>query len=204
MQVFEASAETNDSDNVFNILLEKSAILKGHFMLTSGLHSDTYIQCAKLHESPSVCEHLCRLLLKKVQRERAELLKVDMVVAPAMGGVLFGYEIARLLGVNFVFLERVEGFFTLRRGFSIKEKDRILIIEDVITTGKSSLEVYDVVTSMGGVVVGELSIITRSRNVHMPFPFMSLLSLDIKNYSDSEVPEYLAKIPISKPGSRQI
>ena len=202
MQVSEASVKSND--DVFEILVEKSAILKGHFLLTSGLHSDTYIQCAKLHESPRVCEYLCKLLLQKVQNNRAELLNVDVIVSPAMGGILFGYEIARQLGVNFVFLERVDGCFTLRRGFSIKEKAKVLIVEDVITTGKSSIEVFDILRNMESEVVGELSIITRTSNVSLPFPCVSLLSLDIKNYSASEVPEHLAKIPISKPGSRTI
>lgn len=187
---------------VLNTLLERSAILRGHFLLSSGLHSDTYIQCAKLHEVPAVCENICSKLLSRVEPAEERILDVDVVASPAVGGVLFGYEIARQLNVNFVFFERVDGRFTLRRGLEIMPGAKVLIVEDVITTGKSSLEVYNAISDIGGRVTGELSIIRRSQDVKMPFPVISLLSLDIKNYSAADIPDALAQIPVSKPGSR--
>ncbi|UQD54390.1 orotate phosphoribosyltransferase [Anaplasma phagocytophilum] len=195
----------NSENDVLNILMERSAILKGHFLLTSGLHTDTYIQCAKLHEVPSVCVLLCEALLKKARASGHEdLLNVDVVASPAIGGLMFGYEIARQLGVNFVFFERVDGCFTLRRGFNVSENAKVLIVEDVVTTGKSSLAVINAVTALGGKIAGELSIVTRAKDVDMPVPVVSLLSLDIKNYREEEVPDFLAQIPISKPGSNFI
>lgn len=200
MQVLGPDKEL-ESD-VLKVLVERSAILKGHFLLASGLHTDTYIQCAKLHEIPSVCADLCEILLRKARSASGDsLLDVSTVVSPAVGGILFGYEIARQLGVNFVFMEKVDGKFALRRGFEIKQGERVLLVEDVITTGKSSLAVYDAVTSMGAKVTGELSIVSRGKNIKMPIPLVSLLSLDIKNYPESDVPDFLASIPVSKPGS---
>ncbi|ACZ49639.1 orotate phosphoribosyltransferase [Anaplasma centrale str. Israel] len=192
---------TNDA--VLNVLMERSAILKGHFVLSSGLHSDTYIQCAKLQEVPSVCEDLCAALLRRSNDVLGDL-RIDVVASPAMGGIVFGYEIARQLGVNFVFFERVRGNFELRRGFCIDTDSRVLIVEDVITTGGSSLEVFDAVTALGGKVMAELSIISRGSCVNMPFPVVSLLEMDIQNYTADAIPDELRRIPISKPGSRSL
>ncbi|AGZ78537.1 orotate phosphoribosyltransferase [Anaplasma marginale] len=191
------------SDDVLNMLVERSAILKGHFVLSSGLHSDTYIQCAKLQEAPSVCETLCAALLRRSNDVLGDL-KIDVVASPAMGAIVFGYEIARQLGVNFVFFERVQGNFELRRGFCINANSRVLIVEDVITTGGSSLEVFDAVTALGGKVMAELSIISRGSCVNMPFPVVSLLEMDIRNYAADDIPDELKSIPVSKPGSRSL
>ncbi|MCU7611100.1 orotate phosphoribosyltransferase [Anaplasma capra] len=192
-------------DDVLRILTERSAILKGHFVLSSGLHSDTYIQCAKLQEVPSVCERVCAALLDR-SRSKFGDLGINVVASPAMGGTVFGYEIARQLGVRFVFFERVQGNFELRRGFSLDSSSCVLIVEDVITTGGSSMEVSDAVTALGGKVVAELSIIDRRSGggSNMPFPIVSLLKMDIRHYSEDEVPDELRGVPISRPGSRAL
>ncbi|WP_169193200.1 orotate phosphoribosyltransferase [Anaplasma platys] len=200
MHEFQVGSELETE--ILSTLLERGAILRGHFLLSSGLHSDTYIQCAKLHEVPAVCEKICGKLLDKVRDHYAYLLDADVVAAPAVGGICFGYEVARQLNVNFVFFERVEGSFALRRGHGVVPASRVLIVEDVITTGKSSLEVYNAIRGIGGEVVGEVSIIRRSHNAQLPFPVVSLLSLDIKNYPENEVPASLAQIPVTEPGSR--
>ena len=191
------------SDDVLDVLMERSAILKGHFVLSSGLHSDTYIQCAKLQEVPSVCEDMCAALLRRSDDVLGGL-KIDVVASPAMGAIVFGYEIARQLGVNFVFFERAQGSFELRRGFGVDANSRVLIVEDVITTGGSSLEVFDAVTALGGKVVAELSIINRGNCANMPFPVVSLLEMDIQNYAADDIPNELRGIPVSKPGSRSL
>ena len=178
------------------------AILRGHFILSSGLHSDTYLQCARVLMQPERASRLCNALAEKV---RAQLGKdaIDMVVAPAMGGVVVGYEMGRQLGVESIFCERENGAFTLRRGFSITEGARILLVEDVVTTGKSSLETVECIKQYGGTVVAEASLIDRSNGTHgLPFPLISLLTLDVKTYQPDALPEHLQSIPAVKPGSR--
>ncbi|MGN7661618.1 MAG: orotate phosphoribosyltransferase [Anaplasma sp.] len=188
---------------MLGVLMERDAILKGHFVLSSGLHSDTYIQCAKLQEVPSVCERLCALLLEKMGKELPGV-KFDLVASPALGGVVFGYEVARQLGIKFVFVERVQGSFELRRGFVVKPGSRVLVVEDVITTGGSSIEVVDVIANLEGKAAAELCIIDRGGGSSMPFPVVSLLQMDIKSYSEDEIPAALRELPISKPGSRKL
>lgn len=179
------------------------AILKGHFVLSSGLHSDTYLQCARVLMNPVRAEKLCAALAQKV-RSAISYHRIELVVAPAMGGVVVGYEMGRQLGVETIFCERENGLFTLRRGFAIPPGARILLVEDVVTTGKSSLETVDCIRTHGGVVVAEASLIDRSggESKKLPFPLFSLLTLDVRTYAADALPTHLAAIPAIKPGSR--
>ncbi len=178
------------------------AILRGHFILSSGLHSDTYLQCARVLMNPARADRLCNELAKRV-REKLGENAIEMVVAPAMGGVVVGYEMGRQLGVETIFCERENGAFTLRRGFGIKEGARILLVEDVVTTGKSSLETVECIEQFGGKVVAEASLIDRSSGKHhLPFPLISLLKLDVMSYAPEALPEHLKSVPAVKPGSR--
>lgn len=180
---------------------QAEAILKGHFILSSGLHSDTYLQCARVLMNPKRAEKLCAALAEKV---RAAGYAIDLVVAPAMGGVVVGYEMGRQLGVETIFVERENGQFALRRGFRIEPGQRILMVEDVVTTGKSSLEAVACVEAAGGNVVAEASLIDRSGGASkdMPFPLISLLALEVKTFPADAVPIELAGIEAVKPGSR--
>ncbi len=178
------------------------AILRGHFILSSGLHSDTYLQCARVLMNPKRAEKLCAALAQKI----AQALPgqgIDLVVAPAMGGVVVGYEMGRQLGVETIFCERENGEFTLRRGFRIPQGARILLVEDVVTTGKSSLETVRCIEAHGGTVVAEASLIDRSGGAHgLPFPLISLLTLDVQTYQPDALPAHLQGIEAVKPGSR--
>lgn len=188
-------------EEIFKIFEETGAILKGHFILTSGLHSDTYMQCAKVLMHPDKAEILCKELAKKVSAEIKT--KIDMVVAPAMGGVVVGYEMGRQLKVPTIFCERVEGVFTLRRGFEIKKGANILVVEDVVTTGKSSIETFKCIESHGGKVVGEASIVNRSGEENpLPVKLVSLIQPVIRTFDKNNIPEDLKKVPAVKPGSR--
>lgn len=178
------------------------AILKGHFVLSSGLHSDTYLQCARVMMDPARGERLCRALANKV---RAELTaKIDMVASPAMGGVVVGYELARQLGVPAIFCERQEGKFTIRRGFSFPKGARILMVEDVVTTGKSSREAFECIREAGGEIIGEASLINRSGkpNPLDDVALVSLLALEVATYTQEQLPPHLESVPVEKPGSR--
>jgi orotate phosphoribosyltransferase len=178
------------------------AILKGHFILSSGLHSDTYMQCARVLMNPARADRLCAALAEKVD-EKLKGTFFDMVVAPAMGGVIVGYEMGRQLGVETIFCERENGAFAFRRGFGIAQGAKILLVEDVVTTGKSSLETLECIKALGGNVVAEASLVDRlGGNYDLPFPLISLLKLDIKTYAEDAVPAQLAAIPVTKPGSR--
>ena len=178
------------------------AILRGHFVLSSGLHSDTYMQCARVLMNPARAEKLCAALVHKV-RAALNSVSIDMVIAPAMGGVIVGYEMGCQLGVETIFCERENGVFTLRRGFSIAPGAKVLLVEDVVTTGKSSLETVECIKGYGGNVVAEASLVDRSGGLYdLPFPLISLLKLDIKTYAEGSVPEQLAAVPVTKPGSR--
>lgn len=181
---------------------EAQAILRGHFVLSSGLHSDTYLQCARVLMNPKRAERLCRALADRVLSALFQQ-SIDVVVAPAMGGVVVGYEMARQLHVDGVFCERENGVFALRRGFSIKKGARVLLVEDVVTTGKSSLEAVACIEAAGAQVIAEASLIDRSGGAHgLPFPLISLLTLDVKTYAEDALPAHLQSIPAEKPGSR--
>ena len=181
------------------------AILNGHFILSSGLHSDIYLQCARVLMNPKRAEKLCAALAQRVQKLLAEngLPPIDLVVAPAMGGVVVGYEMGRQLGLDTIFCERENGVFTLRRGFAIPEGANILLVEDVVTTGKSSLETVECIHAHGGKVIAEASLIDRSNGTHaLPFPLVSLLTLDVKTYQPDALPAHLQSTEAIKPGSR--
>lgn len=175
------------------------ALLTGHFRLSSGLHSQNYLQCALVLQYPGIAEKLAQALAKKFAR-----FKIDAVVGPALGGITLAYEIARALKVRGLFTERQESAMVLRRGFSIKSGERVLVAEDVITTGGSTKEVIDVVKRCGGVVVGVANIIDRSSEpVNFGIPFETLAKIKIETYKEEECPLCKSNIPITKPGSRK-
>ncbi len=186
-----------------NILKKTDALLEGHFVLSSGLHSPKYIQCAKLLSFPYLAEKICKSLANKIKKN---FKKIDLILAPAMGGVIIGYEIGKILKKETIFCERVNGKFTLRRGFSIKKGARVLIIEDVITTGKSSLECVKLIKKSNAKLVGFASIIDRSskKSLKIKNKIISHLKIDVPSYNLKNIPKSLKSIPITTPGSRFI
>ena len=184
-----------------NILKKTNALLEGHFVLSSGLHSSKYIQCAKLLSFPSKAEKICKSLSNKIKKK---FKKFDLILAPAMGGVIIGYEIGRILKKETIFCERVNGKFVLRRGFSIKKGSKVLIIEDVITTGKSSLECVKLIKKAKGKLVGFASIIDRStkKELRIKKKIISHLKIDVPTYKKNQLPKELKLLPITTPGSR--
>lgn len=177
------------------------AILKGHFKLTSGRHSDTYMQSAKVFVDPRSSEKLCKALAEKLQGT-----PVDLVISPAIGGIIMGYEVARQLGVPNIFAERENGEMTLRRGFSIPEGARVIVCEDVVTTGGSVKEVVALAQRLGAQVQAVCSIVDRSNGkVDFGVKFVNLISMDVVSYEPEECPICKeGKIDLVKPGSRQI
>ena len=186
-----------------NILKKTDALLEGHFILSSGLHSSKYIQCAKLLSFPFKAEKICRSLANKIKKN---FKKIDLILAPAMGGIIIGYEIGRLLKKETIFCERVNGKFILRRGFKIKAKSRVLIIEDVITTGKSSMECVKLIEKAKAKSIGFATIIDRSskKSLKIKKKIISHLKIKIPSYKFNQLPKDLKFIPITKPGSRYI
>ena len=186
-----------------NILRKTDALLEGHFILSSGLHSSKYIQCAKLLSYPFKADKICRSLANKIKKN---FKKIDLILAPAMGGIIIGYEIGRLLKKETIFCERVNGKFILRRGFKIKAKSRVLIIEDVITTGKSSMECVKLIEKAKAKSIGFATIIDRSskKSLKIKKKIISHLKIKIPTYKFNQLPKDLKFIPITKPGSRYI
>ena len=186
-----------------NILRKTDALLEGHFILSSGLHSSKYIQCAKLLSFPFKAEKICKSLANKIKKN---FKKIDLILAPAMGGIVIGYEIGRLLKKETIFCERVNGKFILRRGFKIKAKSRVLIIEDVITTGKSSMECVKLIEKAKAKSIGFATIIDRSskKSLKIKKKIISHLKIKIPTYKFNQLPKDLEFIPITKPGSRYI
>jgi orotate phosphoribosyltransferase len=186
-----------------NILKKTDALLEGHFILSSGLHSSKYIQCAKLLSYPDKAQSICKSLANKIKKN---FKKIDLILAPAMGGVVIGYEIGRLLKIETIFCERVNGKFKLRRGFSIKKNSKVLIIEDVITTGKSSLECVQLIKKSKANLVGFASIIDRStkKTLKIKQKIISHLKIDVPTYKPNQLPKELKVIPVTKPGSRHL
>ena len=186
-----------------NILRKTNALLEGHFVLSSGLHSSKYIQCAKLLSYPHKAEKICKSLAIKIKKN---FKKIDLILAPAMGGIVIGYEIGKLLKKETIFCERVNGKFTLRRGFNIKKNSKVLIIEDVITTGKSSLECVKLIKKSKAKLAGFASIIDRStkNELRIKQKIVSHLKINVPTYRPNQLPDELKSIPISKPGSRFI
>ena len=186
-----------------NILKKTNALLEGHFVLSSGLHSSKYIQCAKLLSFPTKAEKICKSLSNKIKKT---FKKIDLILAPAMGGIIIGYEIGRLLKKETIFCERVNGKFTLRRGFKIKKGAKVLIIEDVVTTGKSSLECVKLIKKSSASLVGFATIIDRSskKSLKIKKQIVSHLKIDVPTYKKNKLPKSLKSIPITSPGSRFI
>ncbi len=186
-----------------NILKKTDTLLEGHFILSSGLHSSKYIQCAKLLSFPFKADKICRSLANKIKKN---FKKIDLILAPAMGGIIIGYEIGRLLKKETIFCERVNGKFILRRGFKIKAKSRVLIIEDVITTGKSSMECVKLIEKAKAKSIGFATIIDRSskKSLKIKKKIISHLKIKIPTYKFNQLPKDLKFIPITKPGSRYI
>ena len=184
------------------ILKETNALLEGHFVLSSGLHSDKYVQCAQLLSKPNKAKEICSSLAEKIKEN---FKSFDLIVSPAMGGVVIGYEIGRILDKETIFAERVNGKFELRRGFNIKKDQKILIVEDVITTGKSSLECADMINKLNGNVIGYACIIDRSNDKSLiKKAFVSQIKIEIPTYNKDELPDHLKKLNPIKPGSRNL
>jgi len=186
-----------------NILKKTNALLEGHFVLSSGLHSSKYIQCAKLLSFPNLANSICKSLAQKIKKK---FKYIDLILAPAMGGVIIGYEIGKILKKETIFCERVNGKFTLRRGFNIKKGSKVLIIEDVITTGKSSLECVNLITRAGAKLVGFATIIDRStkKSLKIKKEIISHMKIDVPSFKKNKLPEFLKNTPITVPGSRFI
>lgn len=183
---------------VLEIFRKNDALLTGHFKLSSGLHSENYLQCALVLQYPDVASAMSKALAAKFKE------KPDVVIGPALGGVTLAYEVARALGVRGLFTERQEGKMTLRRGFSIKPGEKVLVCEDVVTTGGSTKEVMDVVEELGGKVVGVGSVIDRSDSpVDFGVPFQSLAKISVRTYKEEDCPFCKKGIPVTKPGSRK-
>ena len=184
------------------ILKEANALIEGHFILSSGLHSPKYVQCAQLMSKPDKAIKLCQSLSEKIKSEFKEF---DIVLSPAMGGILVGYEIGKMLNKETIFSERVNGKFKLRRDFSIKKDQKVLIVEDVITTGKSSLECSKLVDESKGTVVGYACIIDRSNGRSLiKKKIVSQVQLNIPTYDKKDLPNDLLALKAVKPGSRNI
>ena len=186
-----------------NILKKTNALLDGHFVLSSGLHSSRYIQCAKLLSYPHLAKNICVSLSKKIKKNYKN---IDLILSPALGGVIIGYEIGKLLKKETIFCERVEGYFKLRRGFNIKRKSRVLIIEDVITTGKSGLECVKLIKKAGAKLLGFSCIIDRSnkKTLKIKQKIISHMKINVPIFKKNKLPKSLKSIPISKPGSRYV
>ncbi len=186
-----------------NILKKTNALLDGHFVLSSGLHSSQYIQCAKLLSFPHIANKICKSLAKKIKKN---FKKIDLILSPAMGGIIIGYEIGRLLKKETIFCERVKGKFTLRRGFNIKKNMRVIIVEDVITTGKSSLECVKLIRKSKAKLIGFAAIIDRSnnKNLRIKKKIISHIKIDVPTFNKKNLPKNLKLKPISSPGSRFI
>lgn len=189
-----------NQEGVLELFRSSGALLEGHFRLSSGLHSNGYLQCALVLQHPNHAEALGRALAERV---RGLDLQVDAVISPALGGLIIGHEVARGLGVRAIFAERQEGVLTLRRGFSIAAGERMLVVEDVVTTGGSTRETMDVATASGGTIVAAGAIIDRGVNVDLGVPFVALAKVSFPTWPADQIPDWLAAIPVTKPGTRQ-
>ena len=186
-----------------DILKKTNALLEGHFILSSGLHSSKYIQCAKLLSFPHLAEQICKSLAKKIKKK---FKKFDLILSPAMGGIIIGYEVGRILKKETIFCERVKGKFTLRRGFNIKKGSRVILIEDVITTGKSSMECVKLIKKNKAQIIGFACIIDRStkKTLKIKKKIISHLKIEVPTFKEKDLPKSLSSIRVSTPGSRFI
>jgi orotate phosphoribosyltransferase len=190
-----------DNDEVLGEFKAAGALLEGHFILTSGLHSPRYLQCARVLMDPERAARLCAALARKVKAEIGG--RIDIVASPAMGGVVVGYEMARQLGVQSIFFERVDGRFALRRGFTIDKGARVLMVEDIVTTGLSSRECIEGIHAEGGETVGAACLVDRSGGkADIGIPLAALASIEVPTYAADGLPPELAALPAVKPGSR--
>ena len=189
-------------DESLKILKETNALLEGHFILSSGLHSKEYIQCAKLLSFPRKAEAICSSLTEKINKE---IDNIDIVLSPAIGGIVVGYEIGRQLEIETIFAERFEKKLLLRRGFNIPKNSNVLIVEDVITTGRSALECLEIVKNNKSKAVGFACIVDRSnKNVLIKDKIISQVKFEIKTFNENQIPEDLNKIKPIKPGSKSL
>jgi orotate phosphoribosyltransferase len=187
-------------DDILSEFRDAGALLTGHFILSSGLRSGAYLQCARVMMDARRGERLCAALAEKL---RGGARRIDLVASPAMGGVVVGYEMGRQLGVPAIFFERVDGRFQLRRGFTIQPGARVLMVEDVVTTGLSSRECIAAIAAEGGETVAAACLVDRSGGkANLGPPLTALITLDIRNYAPDALPAELAAIPAVKPGSR--
>jgi orotate phosphoribosyltransferase len=188
-------------DQVLSIFKDTGALLEGHFLLTSGLHSNQYFQCAKVLQYPGHCESVCRVIADHFRTHR-----VDVVVAPAMGGIVVAQEVGRQLGVRTIFAERKEGAMQIRRGFAVAAGERVLVCEDVVTTGGSVQEVINLVLERRGVLTGVACIVDRSGDTvrfdRAPEALVSVLRMNAVTYKPDACPLCAQGIPVVKPGSR--
>ncbi len=188
-------------EDVLKEFRDADALLEGHFILSSGLRSPRYLQCARLLMDPARAERIAWALAAKLPESIRS--SIDIVISPAMGGVIIGHEMGRALGRPAVFVERPEGRFELRRGFRIDRGAKVLMVEDVVTTGLSSREAIKAIEEAGGEVVAAASIVDRSGgNVNLGVPYTSLIRIDVPTYEADALPPELAAIPAIKPGSR--
>ena len=187
------------ADALLDLFRKSGALLDGHFRLSSGLHSTGYLQSALVLQHPAHAEALGRAIGDQVAD-----LKATVVLSPALGGIVIGQEVARALGVRAVFAERQDGVLTLRRGFILGESDRVLVVEDVVTTGRSTRETMQVAAAAGGRVVGAASIVDRGGSASLDVPFRSLVSITLPTYEPERCPLCAQGLPVVKPGSRPI
>ena len=200
-QIALCSRDMND-EHILADFRSSEALLEGHFLLSSGRHSGHYLQCARVLMNPDRAARLARGLCQKLPREIRS--QIDLVVSPAMGGLIIGHEVGRCLEKDAVFLERPDGEFHRRRGFRIEPGQKVLMVEDVVTTGLSSREAIAAVAREGGEVIAEVALVDRSDvEADLGVPFFALLDINFPTYAEDEVPEELAAIPITKPGSRK-
>ena len=201
---FDARAflRTLTDDDILNEFRAAEALLEGHFILSSGLRSPRYLQCARVLADPARAARLASELVSRLPKEIRD--SIDIVVSPAMGGVIVGHEMGRALGVEALFVERPEGVFELRRGFRLKPGQRVLMMEDVVTTGLSSREAIAAIAAAGGKVVAAGALVDRSNgSVDLGVPFFPLIRLEVPTYAADALPAELAAIPAIKPGSRK-
>ena len=190
--------------NSLKVLRKTNALLEGHFILSSGLHSSQYIQCAKLLSFPNIAKNICNSLAKKIKKN---FKKIDLILAPAIGGIVIGYEIGRILKVETIFAERVKGRFKLRRGFNIKKNSKVLIIEDVITTGGSSLECVNLIKKSNAKLLGFASLIDRSTKKTLKIKgnkIISQIKISVPTFKKNNLPKSLKSIPVTSPGSKYL
>ena len=187
------------TEKIIDILKKSEALLEGHFLLSSGKHSNRYVQCAKVLKNPAYAAEVLKPVVESVRE-----LPIDLIVGPAMGGIIVAYEMGRQLGLEAVFTERKDGEMQLRRGFEIQRGAKILITEDVVTTGKSTLEVKRLLEELGGEVIGVASIVDRrAGDIELGIPLYSAIKLEIESYDPDSCPICEKGLKIEKPGSRE-